>query len=191
MRLNLVMTEIATRLKVPGGGIVLGTRPIALRLKKEVHDTIIFSNGVKILTLDFTGVDVCDYSCVDEVIIENQQYLKEHTDIFMYITNANKDVLGNLHSTIAWREKQGMKTHILYQYEGEFLVAGTLEESLQQTFNIISAKKSITARELADFLDIQINNASNRLKKLYDSRLVLRTEQRDSMGKQHIYMLPE
>ncbi|CQR75004.1 hypothetical protein SpAn4DRAFT_4368 [Sporomusa ovata] len=106
------------------------------------------------------------------------------------ISNVSEPTLENLTAAIALREQRGNRLQILY-YQGEDLsYLGKLERNLEETLKLLFEKRKTTAREIAELKGIAINSASNRLKKLYDHRLILREEVIDNSGKQHIYFLP-
>ena len=141
------------------------------------------------LDLDFNSIHLCDVSFIDEIIVKVQIILKGR-ECALFITNVAPGIKENLEAILALREIKGERNQILEFKDNRFAYVGTLEPNLNQAFNLLSQKVHLTARELAELLDIQINNASNRLKKLSDSGLVLRKEYIDSVGKQHFYSLP-
>ena len=141
------------------------------------------------LELDFIGIHLCDVSFVDEIIVKVQQDLKNR-ECTLFISNVSLGIKENLEAILALREIKGERIQILEFMNKNFTFVGNLEPNLRETFEILRQKIHLTARELAELLGIAINNASNRLKKLHDSGLVLRKEHIDSIGKQHVYSLP-
>ena len=143
------------------------------------------------LEFDFSEIEICDVSFVDEIIIEIQLYLRKYKDNLFFVSHINEPTLENLEASLAFREtKEGIRVPILINLNGVFKHIGTLEPNLKETFDQLSSKREITARDVAELNDIAINSASNRLKKLYDLRLVLRYERIDENGRQHIYSIP-
>ena len=70
---------------------------------------------------------------------------------------------------------------------GKLEQIGHLEPSLQETLDIVHAHGKLTAPQLADMVGLAINSASNRLKRLYDQRLVRREYEISERGLQYIY----
>jgi DNA-binding transcriptional ArsR family regulator len=171
---------------------VLTFRPLGKEVKNEIIKCIQSLPPQTAVELDFIGVDICDVSFVDEIVLEVQSYLlKEVEDTIIFVSNISDGTIENLDAAIAVKDqKKGIRLQILQQRNGTLLYIGKLERNLDVTFNQLVEKRRITAREVAELNGIAINSASNRLKKLYDQRLVLREETIDSTGKQHVYLLP-
>jgi len=143
------------------------------------------------LDMDFSGIEICDVSFVDEIIVEVQLFLRNNKENLFYVSNINEATLENLEAALFYREKKNNeRVPILVNREGELVVVGTLEPNLHETFKQLAKTKEITARDIAELNDIAINSASNRLKKLFDLRLVLRQERITLNGKDHIYQVP-
>ena len=70
---------------------------------------------------------------------------------------------------------------------GAWQCIGHLEPSLNETLEIIAQRGHLTAPELADLKKLIVNSASNRLKRLYDQRLVRREHEVSEKGLQYIY----
>jgi hypothetical protein len=142
--------------------------------------------------LDFSGIDLCDASFVDEMLIEVQLYLRKlSTGIIMFISNMNDSTMDNLRAALALRELNGERIPILIQKGKSFSYVGSLEPVLDETIKQLMKNPQITARDLALADKININSASNKLKKLYDYRLIVRNEVVDQTGRQYIYSLPK
>lgn len=170
---------------------VLTFRPLGKEVKNELIDQINLCPTQCVIDLDFTGNEICDVSFVDEIVLEVQLYLMKNTlDRIILISNISDATLENLDAAIAVRDQRGIKLQVLKRDEDQISYIGKLERNLDVTLKQLLEKKEITAREIAVLNGIAINSASNRLKKLYDNRLVLRKEYIDTLGKQHIYFLP-
>jgi hypothetical protein len=144
------------------------------------------------LELNFEGIEVCDPAFANEMIIELQRYLIQKENIIFFLSNVSPSVLRNLEAALSFKNlKEKIKIRILQRISDNYSVIGLLEPCLKETFELLSSGKQISARDVANAFKIQINNASNRLKKLYGYNLLLRTEKIDSHGKQCIYYLPK
>ena len=143
------------------------------------------------LKLDFTDIETCDVSFVDEIVLEVQIYLREKKEnILLFLAHFNQDIIDNLEGAIARREGKGVKIPILVQENDRLSCIGSLEPALAETLDFMRSRNEINARDIAEHTGTAINAASNRLKKLYDLRLCLREERVDINGKQHIYRIP-
>ena len=187
---KLQIREVISQLG-EGDGQVLTYRPLGKKAKEVVNRHIQKLLPGQGLELDFNGVELCDVSFVDEVVIEVQKFvISQDKDIIFFISNVKEAVLENLLPALAYRENTGDNVVVLRYEKGKASIFGDLEPKLRDTFELIAKRKSITARELAEINKIAINSASNRLKKLFDKKLLIREEHIDSLGRQHIYRLP-
>lgn len=166
-------------------GKVLAFRPFAKQVREMIFNKIEPLMPGDVIELDFSNVELCDLSFADELILEAQLYVKTKRDLLLYISNVSEDVLINLEGALRLREAKKSRIPILRQKDGSFEIIGSLEENLLYAFKLLTERHKLTARELKEIEDIAINNASNKLKKLYDLGLVMRIE-----DKEHIYRLP-
>lgn len=172
---------------------VLTFRPLGKKAKEIIISEISELNPGAYVNLDFQNIYLSDVSFVDEVVIEVQLYIRKKDNILLFISNLAKDVYENLEAALALREhKYKQRIQILNKIDDEFGLysyIGSLERNLHETFDLLKNGRHMTARDVADKFNIEINSASNRLKKLYDAGLLLRREQIDTNGKSHIYYI--
>jgi hypothetical protein len=142
------------------------------------------------LYLSFEGISVMDTSFADETVLKlalelvNQQY----GDRFLILEYPSPATIDNLEGAIARRKaKIAMLTHD----ERNTRFIGHVEQNLQQAWQLVYDKGTLTARELANDLGLEINTASMRLRKLHEAHLIARTEEVTTSGRQHLYTLPE
>ena len=64
---------------------------------------------------------------------------------------------------------------------------GETRETLAETLDLVAKRERLTAPELADYKELAVNSASNRLKRLYDQRLIRREYEISDKGLQYIY----
>lgn len=143
--------------------------------------------GAEPLVLIFPPEQLMDASFADEAIVRLYEVLiadesREGTLLLMGLT---PDSLHNLNAVIHLRN---LKLAILVVDEaGGWQLIGQLEQSLRQTLEMLAIERTLTAPQLAEHIDSAVNTASNRLKRLYDARLVRREQQRYEQGIQYIY----
>lgn len=173
-------------------GVVLFYRPTAkLMYQAECPN---FENPAPGTMIDcsFTDIQGCDVSFADEFIINIQKYIKAFENVVFRLSDCNEVVRENLQAALAARNgKDDTKINIMYYHLGHYYFLDKMENNLQQTFDYLQDVGSITARDIAIKFEIEINSASNRLKKLYDSNKLFRTETKDENGRQHVYSLNE
>ena len=147
--------------------------------------------------ISFKDVLICDISFIDEVIINTIDYIKDkELNIQLLVSDADDDIEDNIHAAILLRMKKEKNygnikysIHVLCLSKTGLELMGDIETNLEETFEIVKGKKEITARELTEVIDLPINSASNRLKKLYDMRLILRVMLTDIEGKYYKYFI--
>lgn len=142
-----------------------------------------------ILSLDFDGVSVMDTSFADEAVVEIAAGLADgkYGDRFLVLQGPSPATIDNLEGTLARRRS---KLGLLIKEGGQIRIVGRVEPNLIDAWSLALRKGELTARSLADRLDLQINTASMRLHKLYKARLLERREEVSSAGRQHVYEVP-
>jgi hypothetical protein len=188
-RINI--EELAEQAGIKQKGI-LSYRPFGQKIRRLIEDKINSIPAGSTINLDFIGIQFSDSSCVDEVVLQVQLFLREKANnIILYVSNINDSIMEELKAASALQEKTNGRIPFLYCLnDGSFQYIGEIEEKLNDTFKLLQDKKKVTTRDVMQTFDIAVNSASNRLKKLWDYGLVLREEQIDNTGKQHIYSLP-
>ncbi|GAB6171979.1 hypothetical protein JCM15765_14570 [Paradesulfitobacterium aromaticivorans] len=171
---------------------ILSFRPFGQKIRRSIEDLIHSIPSGSVINLDFSGIKFSDSSCADEVVLQVQLFLREKSNnIILYVSNINDSIKEELEAAIALQEKSKGRIPFLYcKEDGSFQFIGEIEDKLDEAFQLLREKKSLTTRDVMQSFDIAVNSASNRLKKLWDYGLALREEQIDHNGKQHIYSLP-
>jgi len=141
------------------------------------------------LILSFEGVRVMDSSFAEETVLELTLGLtsNKYGDRMMILEQPSPATIDNLEGTIARRRA---KVALLIRDGSEMRLIGHVEPNLHVTWQLISERSKLTARDLANDLGLEINTASMRLHKLYEAKLIARHEEVTSSGRQHIYILP-
>jgi len=186
------MKDILLYLGLPGEDLLL--RDIGELARKKINDELeLIPDGCN-LKLDFNGIKSVDVSFADEGIVKLQKEVisKKYSNRRIMLINIQKSVEENIEGAIFRREeKYGERIPILIKRNNKVEILGKIEKSLKEIFERIIELGALSARELVEELDIEINNASNKLKKLYDYGLVYRDEIINEEGRQHIYRVPE
>lgn len=180
------MRELLTQFEdLPESDLV--TREIGAKAYEVLKRVILKTAPETLLLLDFTDILVMDSSFAGPSLLQLMKELikGEYGDKYIALIKATRSTEENVDLTI---RGYGLKMAIPNIGEKEeVILLGELEPNLSRTFNAFCERESLTARELADREHIGINAASNRLKRLYDLRLITRKEEISSEGRQHIY----
>jgi hypothetical protein len=149
------------------------------------------------LVIDFSGIRVVDTSFADETVLRLLKELVErkYEERFLCLFNPSESTIANLQGAIA-RKRLRLAFFALFpqkkwQCVGRYDVSDfpddQIEPLLQETLRLVVDRERLTARELALKEKIELNNASTRLKKLHDARLVRREEIISEEGKSYVY----
>ena len=156
---------------------------------KQVKDLISFQlqteKNWQVLLLDFTEVQVLDYSWADECIAKLAAEFS--ADLYgtkgILVSNCSDDQAENISAALLQRNLT-----LLRLLNPGWVLLGELKEPFLSTLNFVNQQEKVTAREVADYFQLAINTASNRLSELYKRHLSLRHEEiLTSGGKQFIY----
>jgi hypothetical protein len=139
------------------------------------------------LILDSTEVLLMDSSFFDEAVLNLfAKLLKgDYGDRYLAVTAVSPDTLDNIEGSVARRKLQGAFPVMVAATNWRFV--GNLEPNLRDTLEVHAKHKELTARDLADLLEISIYNASNRLRRLSEMRLLKRVEDIPSSRSSHRY----
>jgi hypothetical protein len=141
----------------------------------------------KPLVLKFAPNHLIDASFADETVVRlGEEILRdEYGDRAILLEGLSKDSLKNLNAAISL---QRLKLSLLaIEVTGAWEVVGHLEEHLVETLKLVADHKRMTAAELSSLLDLAINTASTRLKRLHNLHLVRRDHEVSEKGLQYIY----
>jgi DNA-binding transcriptional ArsR family regulator len=139
------------------------------------------------LVLVFPSNQLVDASFADESIIRLGQELVagEFGQRCILLEGMSEDSIHNIEAAV---NLQNLKlAFLVVKPSGAWRTIGHLEPSLQEVLEILTRRDSLTTVELADLLDLAVNTASNRLKRLYDQRLVRREHEISETGLQYVY----
>lgn len=139
------------------------------------------------LLLSFPADQLVDTSFADESIIRLGEELTtgKFGERGILLGGLTEDSIHNINAAV---RLQGLKLGFLVvEPDGRWRVIGHLQQSLQQTLELVASRGHLTAPELAERLNLAVNTASNRLKRLYDQRLVRREYQITERGLEYTY----
>jgi hypothetical protein len=138
------------------------------------------------LVLTFPPHQLIDASFADEAIVRLGEGLVqgEYGERGVLLAGLTADSLHNLNAVLTLRN---IKLSLLAIEGKAWQVVGGLEPSLRETLELLATREHLTAPQLSEHRQLAINTASNRLKRLYDQRLIHRTYQVTGKGLEYIY----
>jgi hypothetical protein len=139
------------------------------------------------LVLRFPPGQLIDSSFGDEAIVRLAERLAagEYGERGLLLEGLTEDSIYNLDSVIHLR---GLRlTLMLTEGAGQTRLVGRLERGLREALGLVEERGSLTAAQLADALGLAINNASNRLRRLHDQRVVRRQYEVTNRGLEYTY----
>lgn len=139
------------------------------------------------LVLVFPPGQVVDASFADESLIRLAERLAagEFGERGALLEGLTEDSVHNLEAVIRLR---GVKLVFLLVGPGDgWRHVGPLEPSLSEALALAALRREITAPELARELELALNTANNRLKRLHALRLLWRHHEVSEKGLRYIY----
>jgi DNA-binding transcriptional ArsR family regulator len=139
------------------------------------------------LVLQFPPEQLVDSSFADEAIIRLVEALVagDYGDRAVLLAGLTEDSAHNVNAAIHLRN---LKLAVLVVgSDDSWALVGQLERSLRETLEMLAEAETMTAPELSERIGSAVNTASNRLKRLYDGRLIRREYEVSERGLQYIY----
>lgn len=175
---------------------LLATRLAGKRFWELLQTRLREPDADAVVVLSFAGVEVMDASFADEVFgtLAARRARKDVSFGPVMLVDANETCIENLKMALETRadrespERERLRNCILPMLkDDQMTLIGKFEDHVLQSFELLSKHKTLTARDLADVLNLNLNAASTRLKTLADLGLARRIEIRDAQGKQFVY----
>ena len=137
--------------------------------------------------LNFPPNQLIDSSFADETIIRLGEEILEGKikDQALLLQGLTEDSITNIESIISLRNLK--LAFLAVEPNKQWRCIGHLDPSLKEVLEILADSDYLTAPQLAESHNLAINNASNRLKRLYDRGLIRREYEVSEKGLQYIY----
>ncbi|KFN12302.1 MAG: helix-turn-helix transcriptional regulator [Paenibacillus macerans] len=182
MNTNMTIIDVGVISRNIIGSDLMFLREQGAKIRAAI-EPLIHNAEHDVVALDFSNVKALDFSCSDEVVVFFQEHVNNLKGKGLVLQNLSKNHIENILIALD-RKKQA-----IWYYNGSYwtLLGEKLPKHLTELAQVIREKKTITARQLADELNEDINSQSTKLKKLYDHGLVRRIEEKSSEGAQYIY----
>lgn len=167
------------------GSSDLVTRPSGSKIRERLELDMVKKKEGEIIALDFSKIEIIDYSCADEIVVKLISRLLggEYGDKYVVLAGLNENQKENIEVALERRELAVMAE----LRAGNKILLGSLNNYLKETLKMILEKGKITARELSEFLNLEANTSGTRLLNLYKKRLVKRTDETREGGRVWVY----
>lgn len=186
MRQTYLMSDLLQRLEM--GGVDLVTREYGQQAYPLLAQALRQTPADSYLVFDFAGVRTVDTAFTRETFV---RLLGEVIDgqfggARFLLANLSANALETFEILMERRKNLGF--FLVLQPTGLY-IAGHMEPNLREVYALLKECKEVSVRDLAEKLHLEINTASTRLKKLYDTNATTRREEIIERGRQHIYRL--
>jgi len=164
----------------------LVTRETGKKIREAVEVMLAKEKEGAIIVLDFEGIGIIDYSCADEIMAKLITRLNsgEYGDKYIILKVSNPTQKENIEVALE-RKKLAV---LSFGEDNPWQILGVLNTYLKDTLTYILEKGKVSARGLADLMNLEINTSSTRLLNLYKLHLVRRTEELlEERGRQFVY----
>ncbi len=157
--------------------------PAYLLLEAFLQET---SEGQPMI-LVFPPNQIMDSSFADETVVRLGEKIiaGEFGERCIILEGLTDDSITNIDAAISLRRLK--LAFLAVEPTGAWQCIGQLEPSLRETLDIVAKQGRLTAPELSNLKKLAVNSASNRLKRLYDQRLIRREHEVSEKGLQYIY----
>lgn len=147
------------------------------KLYQELLACVEANPGIKIFRISLDGVDRFDASFPRESIMELAKRYRGDKG-FCFVDVVDPDLIDNLESG-AIKKNQPM---INWTGESATIIGPPPSPGTVKIFNFVLSQESVKAADAVKSLDIKLNNASTKLKQLWEKGYVMRREEAAATG---------
>jgi len=171
--------------ELKNGSSDLVTRPSGQVIRDRIERDIEKEEDGAVIAIDFSKIGVIDYSCADEIVAKLISRLLggEYGNRYIVLTGLNKNQEENIEVALERKSLAAMAA----MRDGNKMLLGSLNNYLKQTLNLILKKRSLTAKELSQAMNLEANTSGTRLLNLHKKRLVKREEEIKDGGRVWVY----
>ena len=170
---QLVIREACRKL-VAGDPVHLVTRETGQAVRSFIARELGTMVAGSVMTLDFSGVGIIDFSCADECLAKlvTRLIAGEYGEKYLLLAGLGESQRENIH--VALERKRLPAIHVYP--DGSWDCLGTITPHLRETLLLLVARRRMSAREMVGVLDLELTASSTRLGNLHRLRLVRRQE---------------
>lgn len=171
--------------ELKNGSSDLVTRPSGQVIRERIERDIAKEKNGEVINLDFSKIEIIDYSCADEIVAKliSRLLSGEYGDKYIVLTGLNENQKENIEVALERKELAVM----VQMKDNKKILLGTLNNYLKETLNLILKKGKITASDLSESLKLPANTSGTRLLNLHKKRLVKRIDEIRDGGRVWIY----
>lgn len=139
-----------------------------------------------VMTLDFSGVGIVDFSCADECLAKllTRLIAGEFGEKYLRLIGLGESQRENVQVALERKKLPAL----VVDPDGTWECLGTVTPHLRETLRLVMAHRGLSARSLAGLLDLELTTSSTRLGALHRQRLVKRRERTiGEGGREFIY----
>jgi hypothetical protein len=183
--MSVYKLDILVREAVGSGSADLVTRPSGQIIRKRIEENLLNEKDGTAVVLDFSGIGIIDYSCADEVVAKlvSRLLAGEYGDKYIILAGLNENQKENIEVAL---ERKNLAV-LAEAPSGEKVLMGNLNNYLVKTLEAVMNRKTLTAKDLSEMMNLEANTSGTRLLNLYKKRLVRRTESGATGGRLWIY----
>jgi len=189
--ITFALSELFAALDVPGPDLLL--RAYGERALPVLEEKLLSVPVGRALVLSFAGVRIMSPSFADATIVALLRGLREgrYGERFLILADPDEETLVSLEGTFERRQHRRLKLAVVLRCRGQDRLFGPVEDNLREAWQMVAERGTLTTRELAETLGLELNTASMRLIKLHGLGLLARREVVGIPGRQHLYTLPK
>ena len=171
--MQLVVREACRKLVV-GDAVHLVTRDTGQAVRSFIARELAALAAGNVMTLDFTGVGIIDFSCADECLAKlvSRLIAGEYGERYLRLTGLGESQRENIHVAL---ERKRLPA-LLVRPDGSWECLGTITPHLRGTLDLLVARRRMSAREMVGLLKLELTASSTRLGSLHRLRLARRRE---------------
>jgi len=172
--------------RLTNGSRNLVTRETGRQMRETLEERLQAEPEEAVVILDFKAVGILDYSCADEIVAKLISRLNagEYGNRYLLLRGLNATQKENIEVALERKRLAALSLREDKSWE----VLGVLNNYLRETLEEVMREGRITARDLAEVEELEINTSSTRLANLYKLQLVQRREELLSEGgRQFVY----
>lgn len=171
--------------ELKNGSSDLVTRPSGQIVRERIERDMETEGNGAVIALDFSKIGIVDYSCADEIVAKliSRLLSGEYGDKYIVLCGLNENQKENIEVALERKDLAVMAE----TRDGRKVLLGNLNNYLQETLDLISKKKKITAGDLSAALKLPANTSGTRLLNLHKKRLVRRFDEIRDGGRIWVY----
>jgi hypothetical protein len=171
--MRLAVNEVC-RSTLGGGASHLVTRETGRTVREVIARELGAMAPGSVMTLDFTGVGIIDFSGADECFAKLLTRLSagEYGEKYLRLTGLGESQRENVQVALERKRLPALLVHP----DASWDCLGRITPHLRETLRVVTERHRVSAREMVGLLDLELTTSSTRLGSLHRQRLVKRRE---------------